>query len=422
MAVGFKRHLLYAGLFVLVAAALIGYRNWSTLSVMLENATALNEGGTEAAEIRSPEDLLAYLSRHPQYVSLAAVDVGAEEDGIFVRADTPRAVTSLPKLLVQAEYHRRVAAGTLEPERRVPLSAVDRLALPGVTAESHRRTVDTLRARGWIDPDSTVSLRHWATAALQWGDDAAADWMLQAWGPSAVAAIPERFGLDASTPPQPVAGTYLAWIHRSTDGDAPAQTGRDRLTARAFDYTRLLADDAAFRRAERKRLQESGSGLTLSQQQELALSTYPTATAREYAALLGRVAAGSLSVDGASEWTERWRQALEHPVDTDTVQTVFSHIASKSGAYPGLLSFAGYARRTNGRPPRVVVLLVEDLPLAVLYQLLQTGIDKGFQLQLLGDDAFFERVRETLARDTLAESRRRAPTDDHSASESRGSL
>jgi hypothetical protein len=37
--------------------------------------------------------------------------------------------------------------------------------------------------------------------------------------------------------------------------------------------------------------------------------------------------------------------------------------------------------------------MVEDLPLAVLYHLLQTGIHKGFQLQLLGDEAFADRVR-----------------------------
>jgi hypothetical protein len=44
----------------------------------------------------------------------------------------------------------------------------------------------------------------------------------------------------------------------------------------------------------------------------------------------------------------------------------------------------------------VVVLLIEDLPIAVFYHLLQTGIDRGFQLQLLGDDAFFETARARL--------------------------
>jgi hypothetical protein len=66
-----------------------------------------------------------------------------------------------------------------------------------------------------------------------------------------------------------------------------------------------------------------------------------------------------------------------------------------------VLSFVGYARYADGRSPRVVVLLMDNLPIAVMYHLLQTGIDKGFQLQLLGDDAYLQHVREVLA-DTSA--------------------
>jgi hypothetical protein len=36
------------------------------------------------------------------------------------------------------------------------------------------------------------------------------------------------------------------------------------------------------------------------------------------------------------------------------------------------------------------------VPIGVFYHLLQTGLDKGFQLRLLGDDAFFEDVRRRL--------------------------
>ena len=40
---------------------------------------------------------------------------------------------------------------------------------------------------------------------------------------------------------------------------------------------------------------------------------------------------------------------------------------------------------------------MDGLPLGVFYHLLQTGLDRGFLLQLLGDDVFFEQVRERLA-------------------------
>jgi hypothetical protein len=88
--------------------------------------------------------------------------------------------------------------------------------------------------------------------------------------------------------------------------------------------------------------------------------------------------------------------ALERPTDADSVGLSLRAVASTGGATPGLLSLAGYARREGDAPPRVVVLVLERLPMAVFYHLLQTSLDKGLFLRLLGDDAFFDRVRDTL--------------------------
>jgi hypothetical protein len=424
--VRFSRHLLYATLLLLAALAFIGYRNWDTIQVMIDNASALNEGGTEASSIRSPDDLLTYLSNHPDVVSLAVMTAGsnaatADAGSVFVNADVPRAVTALPKLLVAAEYHRRVAAGEARPDRRVPLDSVAVFSLPGVTAENHRRAVDSLRAQGLlraasrpetetgtdVSTDTTVALRHLVGAALQMGDEAAMDWILHDWGAEAVRAMPQRWGLSRSSAPQPATGTYLVWNHTRLQSptaqhlEAVRGLSRDSLFARAFAFIRRLARDAEFRAAERRRLSEEGSGLTLRQQRDFAVATYPVATARDYAQLLAATARGASpgkfgSASAGDSLAARLQEAFERPVRADTLAAPFTHIASKSGAYPGLLSFAGYARRSGDRPPRVVVMLLEDVPLAVLYHLLQTGIDKGFQLQLLGDDAYLERVQRAM--------------------------
>ena len=63
---------------------------------------------------------------------------------------------------------------------------------------------------------------------------------------------------------------------------------------------------------------------------------------------------------------------------------------------PGVISFAGLAHYADGRPPRVVVLSMEEIPLAVFYHLLQSGLDQGLALRLLGDHAFFEATRTRL--------------------------
>jgi hypothetical protein len=151
-----------------------------------------------------------------------------------------------------------------------------------------------------------------------------------------------------------------------------------------------LRRDSAFRRAERRRLSRRGSGLSLRRQRSLAQRTAPRGTAAGYAALLARAAAGSLDVVGDS-----LRAYLERPVPRDSVAMPLRAVGSVGGATPGLISLAGYARRP-GAPPRVAVLLLEGLPMGVFYHLLRTGLDKGFQLRVLGDDSFFERVRARL--------------------------
>jgi hypothetical protein len=414
MALSFKKHLLAAGLLLVLALAWIGVRNWDAIAVMVDNAAALNEGGEAAADIRSPDDLVAYLAEHPETVSLAVYDVGRRGEGLFLRADTPRAVPSLPKLQVAAEYHRRVHAGETDPEEPVAIDSVGVFSLPGITADGHRRALDTLAARGQVAPDSTVARRHWVDAALNLGDAAALDWILTAWGRETVRALPARAGLTDSDPPLPVTGRYLAWTESTATAAAEAAapgirgTGADGRTAPppgaaadafsadaffddAFRWAHRLRTDAAFRGRVRDRLRAEGTGLRLRDQADLASDGFPTATARDYASWLARIAGSRFPP------VERFRADWERPLTADTAQTAFTHLASRSGAYPGLLAVAGYARRSGDAPPRVAVLLIEDLPLAVLYHLLQTGIHKGLQLQLLAEAAYADRVRSAFA-------------------------
>jgi hypothetical protein len=387
MVISFKKHLLIAGGLLVLAVGWIGVRNWDAVSVMIDNASALNEGGEAAAEIRSPDDLLAYLSRHPETVSLAVYDAARPGDGVFIRADTPRAVPTLPKLQVALAYHRRVEAGAVDPDRPVPIDSVGVFSLPGITEDGHERAVDSLSARGVVAPDSTVPLKHWAEAAFTFGDAAALDWLLVFWGEKYVRTLPGRTGGPAVDPPQPATGRYLAWMEarRSGASSAAAPAEPDRL-ARAFSFANRLRADAAYRSRVRDRLEREGSGLRLREQADLAADGFSRGTARAYASLVARIATGD------NPASEALRRTWETPVGNDSA-AAFTHLASRNGAYPGLLAFAGYARRGEGRSPRVAVMMVEDLPLAVLYHLLQTGIHKGFQLQLLGDEAFAGRVR-----------------------------
>jgi hypothetical protein len=45
---------------------------------------------------------------------------------------------------------------------------------------------------------------------------------------------------------------------------------------------------------------------------------------------------------------------------------------------------------------------MEDVPIGLFYHLMQTGLDRGFYLQLLTDDTFFQTVRTQLSNPSVA--------------------
>ena len=397
--VGCTTHLLIIGTLL---CAVLGYgivQNLDTVSLMVDNLTIMNEQAAQADALRSTAALVEYLAAHPDRASLVAYDAGARDEGIFYGADEPRPLTGVPRLLLLGEYARRVETGRLTPSTQVSLDSVGLYALPGSSRRSHRRARSQLVAQGHVGPDSTAALRHLVRSAFRRDDPAAADWLLLRLGRPALRQTPDWLGLPNADPPLPNSGVHLLWGHHEQAASPAARI--DTLAGlpapararRAYRALNRLRRDSAFRRTERTRRSRRGSGLSLRRQRTLARHTAPRGTAVAYADLLRRVATGTLSPPGVPG---RMQAHLERTIEADSVGLSLRAVASIGGATPGLISLAGYARREGDAPPRVMVLLLERLPMAVFYHLLQTGLDKGLLLRVLGDDSFFARVRDTL--------------------------
>jgi hypothetical protein len=393
---GCGTHLLVIGALVLAGLGIAVGRNWEAVTLMADNVGAMGEGAAQAEQLRYPRDLVDYLAAHPERASLVAYDVGAPEAGVWYRADERRPVVRLAQIRLLAAYIRERAAGRLDTTRRVPLDSVARYAMPGAAAQSFAETRRRWAERGALRPDSTVALPTVARAAFRHNAPAAVDALLAALGRAAVAEPAPELPEGATAVPRPRSGLQLSWMH--TSGDTIAAP-----VDRAYQMVARLRADTSFRRRQYERLSTRGSGLTLRQQRARGAQSLPRGTAGGYARLFGRLAAGTL---GTPARADRMEALLERPVPNDSLGLSVHTVAGLGGALPGVLSLAGYARRSDGRPPRVVVLLLEDLPMGVFYHLLQTGLDKGFQLRLFGDDAFFEQVRRRLR----AAASQRSPT------------
>ena len=389
----FSQHLLLVAVLTTGALAFIAARNWDTVSMMLDNASSMNEGASAAQAIRSPDDLLAYIAQHPDQVSLTAYDLNTPADGVYYQPDAPRALTRIPILQLLADYAEGVAEGTVDPTRRVPVSALGVYALPGVNQSSHEQMVEQWRTSGRIDAAETVALADVMEYAARTGGRTPSDWWMMERGPDTVAVLPGRLGLSESEPPLPLTGRTL--LGREEPPERLQTMDTDGIREAAFGLTQRLQQDASFRTQQRQQFDADGSNLTLETQRDIALAVYPSGTTRNYAALLARIAQGRSFSEAT---TLQLHDMLERPVAVpDSVQAPFASVATYGGASPGLMSFVGYARYDDGRSPRVVALLMDGVPIAVMYHLLQTGIDKGFQLQLLSEEGYLQRVREALA-------------------------
>lgn len=349
------RHLLIAA--GLLAAFVIGLliRNWESVEAAFSNMTALAEGKEEAASLQLPADLLTYLQHHPDDVSLVAYDLGHEADGLFWNADVERATTGLAKLWTLAAYAKQVTAGHINPDTLVSVSEIANYDLPGINADGHARAMQRF---GEAD---SVMLAQVVEAMMQDNHHAAADFLVMQLGDSA---LPQQV--------VPHSGLFLHWLDEAHDPLA---------------QTRRLAEDAAFRFEAQERLRTQGLGLSIQQQRARAHATFPRSTATAYADLFARALVDSVAA---------LRPPLEQPFPADTTGVAaYDAFAVHGGAFPGVISLGGYVRGPDGG--RIVVLLLENVPLAVFYHLAQTSLDKGFVLQLLLDGAFSEEVREGLS-------------------------
>jgi len=444
----FWRYLLLAVVLFAGALVFIVVRNWDTVSLAWENAAAMTEGSEDARSITSPEGLTAYLSRHPGRVSLVTMST----DGIAQQAhnaDARRPLYRFPHLLLLAAATERMHDGRLDSTEQVPLEDIGAFALPGLTDAAHAEMVDSLRAQGHVRGEA-IPLGHVVRGMVTHQSTAAADWLMRRLGRQTVAGLPEAYGLTNSDAPRPMSGTYVTWLRaRNASSDSLRIEPHLGMTSDTYAdtvwaATNRIATDASFRTSVVSPLAEEGTGLSVTQQRDLANATFPAGTALDYARLLAQVYTGGPNArsTGTAPVQSGWMQmqalletqlshapegggtqrqdasqpdsqALAASTRPDSLVSDSTRrnkilqpeaIADVAGAYPGLLTLGGYARN-NGVGDRsdpgayVVVLLMNDLPIAVFYQLAQTGIDKGLFLELAVDEETPERVVSQIRRD-----------------------
>lgn len=334
-------------------------------------SASLPDGSVAArAAVRelAPESARPALDRlfaSPGTVGLVAYQIGRESEGAFWNADAPMPLASVVKLIDLVAYAEAVSAGTLDPLERVPLSELERYYLPNFDLGAHRRALSELRAEGRVleGDEPAVVLGDVAEMMVRFSSNAASDYLHARLGQQVIEDTATSLGMTGQSAPCSFLGQFLIMANHTR------RAGNDAAAVRAYAsdpaaygadvalLTDAYSNDAGFRRAETA-WRETNRRPSIDTQRLFSETLNAQGTARDYAALMARLAQNGLSMPDSSYLA---RRVVEWPMRFPANQELFSNLGYKNGALPGVLTTAYYAYRWDGTPV-VVALFYRDLP------------------------------------------------------------
>ncbi|MCH7976211.1 MAG: serine hydrolase [Bacteroidetes bacterium] len=308
------------------------------------------------------EAILNVLAERPHDVSLVVYSLDDPEGGLYHNADVKRPLASTIKILVLAEYARRVEESELDPEELVPLDSVEAYFFHGTDGGAHAAAVTASRDAGRLENDK-LTLSEIAEAMIRFSDNAAADYLIVRFGREAMDALPERLGLRYADGPVPISGVFLNWDQPHIEGENPS-IYPDQPDDRAWMFAHGLRASENFSDDMGEWMEGMTARMSYDAQSAAALS-FPAGSAREYAGLMAKAYQGELISEQVSATMLTF---LDWPMDNPGVPQGFDQLATQSGSLAGILTstYVVDARTQNatGRDPSaaVLALFTEGLP------------------------------------------------------------
>jgi D-alanyl-D-alanine carboxypeptidase len=148
-------------------------------------------------------------------------------------------------------------------------------------------------------------------------------------------------------------------------------------------------------RAKQIKYTKSGKWLNFKEQKQFTQALFCRGTARGYTQIMERIYRGELFSPVASKIM---REYLEWSMQLAGEQQEVDVYGVKNGSLPGVITEVSYLKLKNAKNARVFALFFENLPGAIWFEMLQNYIQQDFGYLLLGDDKFFQLVRQSLSK------------------------
>lgn len=298
------------------------------------------------------------------------------DDGqsISINPDTPLVTASIMKVIVLAAYESAVVNGELDANEMVPISDVERYYLPKTDGNAHANGLASLGIKtddlGFaLDRQASIKLDDIASIMIHYSGNAETDYLLQRIGIDEVNSVAKMENHTAITP---ILRTGLALTNHEfanletnqlNDMISRMVNGDEQLI-RSMENNYL--NNSSWRAMQLDFLR-SNEYIKISNQlgwDGLVRASYllPRGTAREYAALMAKIASGKMI---SQEVSRLMQQKLEsNPYDGLLRALFYQKIGDKDGLTTGVISLVTYCTPKNGvmkGQTRVVVIISNDI-------------------------------------------------------------
>lgn len=304
----------------------------------------------------SESAVLNYLGSHSGDVAIACMDPAAPENGFYHNADEPYPLASTFKLLLLAAYADEVAAGRLDPQETIQVSDLAVYYLPNTDGGAHPQFLQSLG-----EGQTTLTLDQAVDGMIVYSSNAAADYVHARLGDYDFPALYRRLGLQQTDAPFSYLGLYLFMSNHDTGQYAQEDISREQAYAEQARLAELFTSNAEWRAAEVAFVGKMENFAPVDIQTEVVNAYGMRGSARDMARVM--LAAYGYNAEIAPATQAILRQHLEWPMRLNPDnEKEFRVLATKGGAWPGILTSAWYAEPLQGKTPLTLSVLYRNMP------------------------------------------------------------
>ncbi|MBC8044186.1 MAG: serine hydrolase [Rhizobacter sp.] len=334
--------------------------------------------------LRADDDyIVSFIKSNPDKSSLIIV----RNDTVLARAnaETPMTLASVMKYIIAIDYAEQAAAGTVKPDEPVNLDTLMQFYVSKTDGDAHPNWLQEIETKK-LSKGNAVPLEQVVRGMMKHSSNANADYLMARLGLRHINATIDSLGLGSHTEIFPIAGSLFVFQNPEKASEekflarVKAMSQGDYIAAAVKAHQRMHSGDTAF--AQNFNLYD----VTVIAQQAWS-DRLPQASAEDYARVMKMINRRTAFSDAVQQ---RLDAVLESILDNPQNRTWLEHAGLKGGSTLTVLTHAFYARDKQGNQTEIVIFFNN---LGMLERGKIQGNLNQFELSLLTDDAFREKVR-----------------------------